>query len=115
MMQTAENWHRKNAPDRQNGARYPRVIVQSEMSPSAIIIFHIWKQHMERMLLAEDNNMIKAFSSDRADQPFRMPIPPWRSWRGRSVANPHRAKTPFEYLAVDAVGITDDGIDTLTR
>ena len=41
MMQSAENWHRKNAPDGLNGARYWRVLVQSEMSPSAVIIFHI--------------------------------------------------------------------------
>ena len=44
MMQSAENWHhwhRKNAPDGLNGARYWRVLVQSEMCPSAVIIFHI--------------------------------------------------------------------------
>jgi hypothetical protein len=44
MMQSAENWHhwhRKNAPDGLNGARYWRVLVQSEMCPSAIKIFHI--------------------------------------------------------------------------
>jgi hypothetical protein len=28
--------------------------------------------------LAEDDDMIKAFPSDRADQPFGMPILPWR-------------------------------------
>jgi hypothetical protein len=47
--------------------------------------------------------MIKTFASDGADQPFRMSILPWRVRRGRPVANAHRMKTPFEYLAVDAV------------
>ena len=29
------------------------------------------------MALAEDDDMIKTFVSDRADQPFRMAILPW--------------------------------------
>jgi hypothetical protein len=41
MMQSAENWRQKNAPDGLNGARHWRVLVQSEMCPSASIIFHI--------------------------------------------------------------------------
>jgi hypothetical protein len=55
------------------------------------------------MPLAEDNDLIKAFASDQADQPVRVSIPLWRSSCGRSLTNPHRAKTPFEYLAIDAI------------
>jgi hypothetical protein len=58
--------------------------------------------------LAEDDDMIKAFPSDRADQPFSMSILPWRSRRGWSVTNAHGAKPPFENRAVDAVAIADD-------
>ena len=60
------------------------------------------------MSLAEDDDMIKAFPSDRADQPFSMSILPWRSWRGWSVTNAHDAKPPFEKRAVDAVAVADD-------
>ena len=60
------------------------------------------------MPLAEDDDMIKAFPSDRADQPFSMSILPWRSRRGWPVTNAHGAKTPGEYLAVDPVAIADD-------
>ena len=60
------------------------------------------------MLLAEDDDMIKAFPSDRADQPFSMSILPWRSRRGWSVTNAHDAKPPFEKRAVDAVAVADD-------
>jgi hypothetical protein len=103
MVQSAENWHRQNAPDGLNGARYRRLFVQSEMCPSALIILHIGKEHMAQMPLAKHDEMIKAFASDRADEPFRMSILPWRSSRSRSVTNSHRTKTPFEYLAIDAV------------
>ena len=60
------------------------------------------------MSLAEDDDMIKAFPSDRADQPFNVPVLPWRLWRGWSVTNAHDAKPPFEKRAVDAVAIADD-------
>ena len=63
---------------------------------------------MAQVSLAEHDDMIKAFPSDRADQPFSMPILPWRSRRGWPVTNAHRAKTPGEYLAVDPVPIADD-------
>ena len=60
------------------------------------------------MLLAEDDNMIKTFSSDRANQPFGMSVLPWRVWCCRSVTNPHRAKSPFEYRTIDAAAIANE-------
>ena|ERR1700731_3616164 len=41
------------------------------------------------MPLAEDDDMVKAFPPDRANQPFRMPILPWRAGRGWPVTNAH--------------------------
>ncbi len=60
------------------------------------------------MPLAKHDDMIKTFPSDRADQPFATSILPRRSWRGRSVTNPYGAKTPCEYLAIDAVAIANE-------
>ncbi len=37
---------------------------------------HIRKQQLAQVLLAEDDDMVKAFPPDRANQPFRMPILP---------------------------------------
>jgi hypothetical protein len=65
------------------------------MRAGAIVILHIRKEYVAQVSLAEDDDMIKAFPSDRADQPFSMSILPWRSWRGWSVANAHDAKAPF--------------------
>jgi hypothetical protein len=78
------------------------------MGPGAIIILHVREKHMAQVPVAEHDDMIKAFPSDRADQPFSMSILPWRSRRGWLVTNAHRAKTPGEYLAVDPVPIADD-------
>jgi hypothetical protein len=58
--------------------------------------------------LAEDNDMVKTFPSDRANQPFRMAILPWRVWRGWPVTNAHSTKPPGEKFAVGPVVIADD-------
>jgi hypothetical protein len=55
------------------------------------------------MPLAEDDDMVKTFPSDRTNQSFRMSILPWRSLCGGPITNAHGAKPPFEYLAVDTV------------
>src|SRR5260370_32706095 len=78
------------------------------MRARVIVILHIREKYVAQVSLAEDDNMIEAFPSDRANQAFSMFILPWRSGRGWSVANAHGAKSPFEYLAVDAVAVADD-------
>ena len=60
------------------------------------------------MLLAKDDDMVKAFPSDRANQPFRMSILPWRAGCGWPVTNAHGTKPPSENFAVDPVAIADD-------
>ncbi len=60
------------------------------------------------MSFAEDDDMVKTFPPDRANQPFRMAILPWRSRRGGPITNAHGANPPFEYLAVDTVANAED-------
>ena len=60
------------------------------------------------MPLPKYNGMVKAFSPERANQPFRMSILPWRAWRSWPVTNAHGTKPPGENLAIDRVAITDD-------
>ena len=57
---------------------------------------HVRKEHMAQVPLAKDDDMVKTFPPDRANQPFSMSILPWRSRRGGAVANAHRAKPPGE-------------------
>jgi hypothetical protein len=49
--------------------------------------------------------MIKAFLSERANQPFRMSILPWGAWHNWLVTNAHCAKPPAENRALDPVAI----------
>jgi hypothetical protein len=41
------------------------------------------------MYLAEHNNVVEAFPSDRTDQPFGISVLPWGTRRRRLIANAH--------------------------
>lgn len=60
------------------------------------------------MPLAEDDDMVETFPPDRADQPFRMSVLPWRAWCGWPVPNAHGTKPPGKNFAIDRVAIADD-------
>jgi hypothetical protein len=49
------------------------------MSPRVVVILHLQEEHVAQVALAEDDDMIKEFPPDRANQPFRMAILPWRA------------------------------------
>ena len=80
------------------------------MSARAIVIRHVREEDVAQVSLAEDDDMIKAFPSDRTDQPFNVAVLPGRLWRGWLVTNAHDAKPPFEKRAVDAVAVADDSL-----
>ena len=58
--------------------------------------------------LPEDNDMVKTVPPDRANQPFRMSVLPWRARRDWPVTNAHGAKPPSKNPAIDPVAIADD-------
>src|SRR3954454_1755018 len=78
------------------------------MCSGAVVVLLVRAQQTTQMLLAEDDHMIDALASDRADQSLRMSVLPWRSRRCRSVANAHRPNAARKCLAIDAVSITDE-------
>src|SRR5258707_15353695 len=67
-----------------------------------IIIFQVRQQHMSEVPLSEHNNVVKAFPSDRTDQPFGVSILP----RG-AVANAHRSKSSDEDIAIGLIAIAN--------
>ena len=43
---------------------------QGQMRAGPIVLFHVTEQQVTEVALAEYNNVVKAFPSDRTDQPF---------------------------------------------
>ena len=46
------------------------------MRPHAVVMVAIGREDPQQMGLAEDDDVIEAFSTDRTDQPLRVPILP---------------------------------------
>src|SRR5947208_1414597 len=88
-------------------ARQWGILVQRQVRSSLIVVGRVTAKQMAQMLLAEDNDVIKAVPPDRADQPFAVAVLPWRSRGGRPIADAHRAKPPEEHRAICAVSIAN--------
>src|SRR3954452_14443102 len=80
------------------------------MRSGVVVVLLVRARQTTQMLLAEDDHMIKALASDRADQSFGIAVLPWRSRRCRSVANAHRSDAARKCLSVDTVPITDETV-----
>src|ERR1035438_3059096 len=89
------------------------------MCPRAIVIVHVRKEHLAQVPLAKDDDMVKTFPPDRADQPFRMGSDHRLGGRIRLAAQvvgkrsggvDHHFRGGFKLLA--AFHVTDlDGVD----
>src|SRR5258708_31340072 len=77
------------------------------MRSHLVIVFQVRQQHMSKVPLSEHNNVVKAFPSDRTDQPFGTSILPRGAWRCRPVANAHRSKSSDEDFAIGPIPVTD--------
>jgi hypothetical protein len=44
--------------------------------PRFVVIVHVQKEQLTQVPLAKDDDMVKTFRPERANQPFRMPILP---------------------------------------
>jgi hypothetical protein len=63
---------------------------------------------MAEMSFAEYNDMVKTIPPDRTDEPLRISVLPWRTWRNRPIPYAHCAKPPDDDSAINAIPITND-------
>jgi hypothetical protein len=60
------------------------------------------------MPIAQDHDMIQAFSPDRADEPFDVSILPRRAGRSWSVPDAHRLHSPGDDRTVGTIVVAND-------
>src|SRR3981189_529825 len=70
------------------------------MRPYLVVIVHVRLQHVTEVALTEHNDVVKAFPSDRTDQPFGISILP----RG---ARRRRLESADEDLTIAPVPVTN--------
>src|SRR5712671_5542472 len=78
------------------------------MRPYLVVIIHVRQQYVTEVSLAEHNNVVKAFPSDRTDQPFVICVLPRRARRCWSVADAHRSESADKDLTIGAVPVTNE-------
>src|SRR6202166_324049 len=78
------------------------------MRAGPIVIFHVTEQQVTEVALAEYNNVVKAFPSDRTDRPFSISILPRGTRRCWSVANAHRSEPADKDLTIGPVPVTNE-------
>src|SRR6202140_935745 len=83
------------------------------MRSEAIIIVGVGFQAPTQLHLAQDNDVVHTFTSDRSDQPFGNAILPRRGWCGRLVPDAHGAQSARDDAAVDPVPIADEVVGSL--
>ena len=81
------------------------VFVQRSVSSRSIIVARVTAQYATKMHLAKDND-VQAFAANGPNQPFGIPVLPWRMRRNRFVPN-HCTEAPPYDRAESPISVTD--------
>src|SRR6202048_519807 len=78
------------------------------MRPYLVVITHVRQQYVTEVSLAQDDDVVKAFPSDRTDQPFSICVLPRGARRRWSVANAYRSESADKDLAIGPVPVANE-------
>src|SRR6202045_1754517 len=78
------------------------------MRPYLVVITHVRQQDVTEVALAKYNNVVKAFPSDRTDQPFGICVLPRGTRRCWPVANAYRSESADKDLTIGPVPVTNE-------
>jgi hypothetical protein len=81
MMQTADLWEGDNGAcgGWLYGPRLGAILVQREMRAASVVIVKVCRQHSAQVTLIGDDNVVKTFAADRADDALDIGVLLWRS------------------------------------
>lgn len=85
MVQAADHWPGNDgtALGRVNFSRYGRVVVERLMRAGRVVVSEVFCEDALEMCLVQHDDVVEAFSPNRADQPFDVGILPGRVGRDR--------------------------------
>ncbi len=79
------------------------------MSSADIVIFKdVFMQNIIQVLFIENNHVVKAFSTKRANYSFAEWILPWASWCSWRIFKTKLSYGLLEFIAIDTIIITDN-------
>jgi hypothetical protein len=83
------------------------------MDAGAIVVVGVGAEDPAKMRLAQDHDMIQAFSPDRADEPFDVSVLPGRARRSWSVSDAHGSKTSRYHKAILSISVPNEVLGRL--
>ena len=78
------------------------------MTPGVVVVVEVLGQDSMQMSFAQQDHVIEALSTDRANHPLAIWVLPGRSRRDRNFFDTHAFDTLDEVVSVDAVVITNE-------
>ena len=92
MVQAADLWKGDNGACRGwlYGPGLWTILAEREMCPALVVILKIIRQHTAQVTLIEDDDVIEAFATDRADDALDIGVLPWRSRCSDNLLDRHR-------------------------
>src|SRR5688500_15056793 len=83
------------------------------MWPDLVVVASVGRKDPAQMGFTEDNDVIQALPTDRADQPLGIPILPRRPWRDRVITNAHCGEPTGDNMTVGSVTISNEIVGCL--
>src|SRR6266705_4921748 len=107
MMQAADLGYSNDDPQRRwlNVPRERCIPLQGEMRPGLVVVAGVFPEDPSEMVLAEDDQMVQAFSANGSDHPLHVGVLPGGLGRGEDLPDPYRPDDPPELVAVSTIPI----------
>jgi len=84
-----------------------RILPERKVASRTVVIIKIRNQMAPERNLIQDDDVVEAFSADRADQPFNVRALPRRSESGENLADVQAFDQRPECYAIDAVAVPE--------
>src|SRR5262245_35940502 len=88
-----------------HSTRSRTVLVEREMRSGVMMILKIARQHAAQVSLAQDDDVIQAFTADRTDETLDVGVLPWRSRGSDNLRDAHCANAITERRAIRFVPV----------
>src|SRR6266568_1046058 len=90
---------------RLNAPRHRCMPLQGEVRTGLVVVAGVFPEDLSEMVLAEDDQMVQAFSANGPDHPLRVGVLPGGLGRGEDLPDPDRPDDPPELVAVSTIPI----------
>ena len=107
MVETTEVRYGSDPAFPQNWPCQWRIFAQRQVSAGTVVVIGVGPEHAAQMCLADNDQMVQTFPSDRSDQPLNVGVLPRRTGCRGTIPNTHGSDPSPEYLPIGAITIAN--------